>query len=385
MKWYYAKDGQQMGPIEESELSSLVASRTIGATTLVWREGMPQWQPYQEVWQAGMPDWRLDAPSTSAPSAPAESPAEASSSSSPDVAPGTAVCAECRQAFPADQLSAVGGKSVCPVCRPTVLQRQQAEFARSGGPVGLPPLDPDALVEAASRGPGVEVMDCFRRSLDLLKREPMLCIGSVAIAGFLVFASGLIPVISLCISLLVNTPLLAGIWIVFIKSLRTQPTTLEDVFAGFTSRWLPLVGLGLVQMLVVMGAMVPFAAVVAGWALVTGQRGMPPMGVGVILPGLIALVGFALIIYVQVAMFLSVPLMIDRGFGVMDSLNTSRRIVNRHLGPTLLMMILSFLLTVGGALALCVGLLVAAPLVSGMWAAAYEDLCGSGVNRPISG
>ena len=274
---------------------------------------------------------------------------------------------------------------MCTVCRPTVLQRQQAEFGRSGAAAGLPSLDPDALVEAASRGPAVDVMDCLRRSFDLLKREPLLCIGSVAIAGFLMLASGMIPIISLCISLLVNTPLLAGIWIVFIKSLRAQPASLEDVFAGFTSRWLPLVGLGLVQMLVVMGAMVPFALVFVGWGMVTGQRGMPPMGVGVILPGLIALVGFALILYVQVAMFLSVPLMVDRGYGVMDSLNTSRRIVNRHLGPMLLMLILSFLMTVGGVLALCVGLLVATPLISGMWAAAYEDLCGSGVNRPTSG
>lgn len=381
MKWYYAKDGQQMGPIEDSELASLVTSRVIGATTLVWCEGMTQWQPYQEVWRTGMPDWRLDAPSLAAPEASAAPPSQ----SSPDVAPGTAACAECRQVFPADQLRPVGGKSVCHVCRPIVLERQHAEFAPAGPGVGSPASDPDALVEAANCGPGVDVMDCLRRSFDLLKREPLLCIGATAIAGFLMVASGMIPFISFCVGLLVNTPLFAGIWVVFIKSFRAQPTSLEDVFAGFAGRWLPLVGLGLVQMLVMMGALVPFAAVFVGWAMVTGQRGMPQFGMEMVLPGLVGLAGFALMMYINLAMFFSVPLVIDRGYGVMDSLNTSRRIVNRQLGPLLLMLILSFLLTLGGVLALCIGLLVTVPLISGMWAAAYEDLCGSRVNRPTSG
>ena len=45
----------------------------------------------------------------------------------------------------------------------------------------------------------------------------------------------------------------------------------------------------------------------------------------------------------------------------------------------LLLMLMSVLLTLGGVLAICLGLVVAIPVIMGMWAAAYEELCGSRV------
>jgi len=43
--WYYAVDGEQKGPIDAAELNLLIAVSTIGPETLVWREGMTDWQP----------------------------------------------------------------------------------------------------------------------------------------------------------------------------------------------------------------------------------------------------------------------------------------------------------------------------------------------------
>ena len=43
--WYYAIDGEQKGPIDAPELNLLIAVSTIGPQTLVWREGMTDWQP----------------------------------------------------------------------------------------------------------------------------------------------------------------------------------------------------------------------------------------------------------------------------------------------------------------------------------------------------
>jgi len=45
MTWYYALNGQQLGPVVESELSRLVSTGVVGADALIWREGMPDWQP----------------------------------------------------------------------------------------------------------------------------------------------------------------------------------------------------------------------------------------------------------------------------------------------------------------------------------------------------
>ena len=52
MSWYYATGGQQVGPITDAELEQLVRAGTITADTLVWREGMTDWQPYART-QAG--------------------------------------------------------------------------------------------------------------------------------------------------------------------------------------------------------------------------------------------------------------------------------------------------------------------------------------------
>jgi uncharacterized RDD family membrane protein YckC len=46
MNWYYANAGQQAGPVSEAELEQLVGNGVVRADTLVWREGMPAWQPY---------------------------------------------------------------------------------------------------------------------------------------------------------------------------------------------------------------------------------------------------------------------------------------------------------------------------------------------------
>ncbi len=42
-QWFYGENGQQRGPIEDSGLHTLIASGQIGATTLLWHEGMPRW------------------------------------------------------------------------------------------------------------------------------------------------------------------------------------------------------------------------------------------------------------------------------------------------------------------------------------------------------
>lgn len=49
MQWYYAQNNQQLGPVDEATLRQLVAQGIIRADTLVWREGMGDWQPYGQV------------------------------------------------------------------------------------------------------------------------------------------------------------------------------------------------------------------------------------------------------------------------------------------------------------------------------------------------
>ena len=47
--WFYASEGQQQGPYPEIQLRELIARGTITADTLVWTEGMANWQRAGEI------------------------------------------------------------------------------------------------------------------------------------------------------------------------------------------------------------------------------------------------------------------------------------------------------------------------------------------------
>ena len=49
MKWYSNDGKTQIGPVSETDFQSLVEAGEINPETLIWEEGMPQWQPYGEI------------------------------------------------------------------------------------------------------------------------------------------------------------------------------------------------------------------------------------------------------------------------------------------------------------------------------------------------
>jgi uncharacterized RDD family membrane protein YckC len=111
MTWYYADAGRQVGPIEEAALDDLVRAGVVRDDTLVWHDGMPNWQPHAAVRGVRM--------------APAPMPAV-------PIAAGTGFCSECGRPFPLNQLVTIGNASVCAQCKPVYLQR-----VREGGqPIG---------------------------------------------------------------------------------------------------------------------------------------------------------------------------------------------------------------------------------------------------------
>ena len=49
MNWYYADGGQQKGPVSDMDFIVLTRDGIIKGETLVWREGLPEWQPLSQV------------------------------------------------------------------------------------------------------------------------------------------------------------------------------------------------------------------------------------------------------------------------------------------------------------------------------------------------
>lgn len=104
MPWYYAENGKQSGPVTDEQFQSLVTNGSIRADTLVWREGMSNWQTFNSV-ASGQAPSPAGAPTAAAPVA------------------GGVVCTECRQTFPVDQTVRFGDAFVCAGCKPIYVQK----------------------------------------------------------------------------------------------------------------------------------------------------------------------------------------------------------------------------------------------------------------------
>lgn len=106
MDWYYAKGEARTGPVGDQEFQSLVQQGVITPETLVWRDGMPGWQPLG----AGTP-----------PSLPVTSTVDATA------------CALCGRSVPASEIFSLADAQYCSACKPQILQRITA-----GQPIATP-------------------------------------------------------------------------------------------------------------------------------------------------------------------------------------------------------------------------------------------------------
>lgn len=70
--WYFAREGQQKGPVATEELRRLLESEELPAETLVWQEGMDEWQPASETleWTPSSPAPELGSAEELSPYAP---------------------------------------------------------------------------------------------------------------------------------------------------------------------------------------------------------------------------------------------------------------------------------------------------------------------------
>lgn len=99
MTWYYEQAGEQRGPITDTDLENLFRAGTIRPETMVWREGMDNWQSYSQAKNiAGAP------PLVGA-------------------IPGKIFCAECGKPFAPEEMIKFGDRYVCALCKPIFVQK----------------------------------------------------------------------------------------------------------------------------------------------------------------------------------------------------------------------------------------------------------------------
>ena len=111
MNWFYVQNGAQAGPVDDGQLDELVRTLAITADTLVWKEGMANWEPYRAA-RSGLPAF----PSLAVDGEPETQGIPAA---------GGRACAQCGLVFPENEVVSLAGAYVCAVCKPLALQRMR--------------------------------------------------------------------------------------------------------------------------------------------------------------------------------------------------------------------------------------------------------------------
>jgi hypothetical protein len=210
-----------------------------------------------------------------------------------------------------------------------------------GGAAGAPPVS--VVFRQAAQ---LDVISCYERSWTLLKANFWPLVG-VSVVMSLFYS---VLFYSQSRGLVYLTPvfggvLSAGLYYYFLRKVRGLPTTFGDLFAGFRKAFLTLV----------------VAGIVISTFITVGL-------ICLVLPGIYLLVSYA---FTQL-------LVIDRGLGFWEAMETSRKVITRQWWRMLGLLLLCIPFILLGIAALVVGIFVAVPLITGAVVYAYEDLCNPG-------
>lgn len=202
----------------------------------------------------------------------------------------------------------------------------------AGAPPVTPPPNPDALVEEVlARAPGIAIGHCLGRAWNLVCENFWLSVG----VGFVCVVLANVP--------LLLGPAYAGIFWFFLKRIRGEAASFEDLFAPFSVAFVQCLLAGLVVSLL--------ASV--GFMLC-------------IIPGLV-LMGLWTFTW---------PLLMDKRLEFWPAMEVSRKVLWPNVWGITGLICLGVLLLIVGLLCCYVGVFVAFPLVIAAEAYAYEDFFG---------
>lgn len=201
----------------------------------------------------------------------------------------------------------------------------------------------------------VKIGDYFSRGWEIFKAKAPLFVAFTLLLVLIQIVISILPapigtrsadgpsggILSLAFNI-VTPALTAGYYFVAFQIARNRNAVFNDFFQGF-NKFLPLFLVSLVS-----GVLIAI-----GFLLL-------------VLPG----------VYLAVAYLFAQPLVIDKSADFWQAMETSRKLVTKKWFSFFGLLLMIFLLNVGGAILLGVGLLVTIPLSVCIIAAAYEDIVG---------
>jgi tRNA A-37 threonylcarbamoyl transferase component Bud32 len=200
----------------------------------------------------------------------------------------------------------------------------------------------------------LEVWHCVQRGWALVKSDFWPLVGMTALILVLAevasatlsqlgsAAKGTSPGFFI-VQMLLTGPLVAGLYLYFLKKIRREPATVDTAFAGFRKRFLHLF----------LANFVMTSLIMLGFLCL-------------ILPG----------IYLLIAWMFALTLVIDKEMDFWPAMELSRKMVNKHWWKALLLVLVMGALLLGGFICCLIGIFIAAPVAFAASMYAYEDIFG---------
>jgi hypothetical protein len=213
----------------------------------------------------------------------------------------------------------------------------------------------DTVAAFVDNAPRLDAASCVSRAWRLVRANPVILVGSAVVAWSLIIGFSFMPRVGWIAGPLLNSPLLGGLYVVYLGRLRNRPTRPEDLFAGFRLAYVPLVLAGL------------FCGAVTTPGIIALMNPAIPRVFGLlIIPG----------VYLAVCYMFALPLIVDRRLDVWTALEVSRQVVRRQWWTALALALIAWLIVVAGVLALVIGVIITMPVAMATFIYAYEDLFG---------
>jgi uncharacterized membrane protein len=214
----------------------------------------------------------------------------------------------------------------------------------------------------------IDASGCISTAWALVQRNFGMYIGSGLVAWLMISC---IP----CANIFLLGPVMGGFAFLVLRDLRNEPVEFGMLFKGF-EKFVPLMVIGLLQMIPAIIFQVIQMAVDLGRIGITPGRGngdfyqasqMNPVLAGFTAAYLILIVGFLVFQIIWNAAFMfAIPLVLENNIGAGEAIKLSLSAVFANIGGIILLMILGSLVMILGAIAFCIGIFVALPVI---WAA----------------
>jgi len=258
-------------------------------------------------------------------------------------------------------------------------------------PIVVPPMIP-APMEANSVPSDfdgdyeLDIVACLTTAWRLFQKQFSTLFGPTMMYLLICFGLGIFgalpyigPLFSLC-SMVIGGPLMAGLYVVYLRVIRGETPPLGSVFDGFRKmfghlflgQWVAGI-LAFVPLLA--GILVLFFSVglTVIMGLVKGSASWPTFEV--LAPGLaLFLLGVPVSIFLTVNWMFSLPMILDQRLDFWTAMKRSARQVRRHWWSCLALLVVMSILNFAGALCCLVGLVVTMPISMLVLMCAYETV-----------